>query len=45
MALLSLLAAGFYYHPWTTITVTGVIISAIYVTTSRRRKISGPRER
>lgn len=47
MGLLSLVAAALYYHPWLTITLIGVVMTAIGVIAGRRRKISGrlPRER
>ena len=54
MGLLSLLTAALYYHPLATITLVGVIVTLIYVTSASSRlrgikpsKISDriPRER
>jgi len=36
MGLLSLLAAALYLHPWSTVTLIGVIVTLVCVTIKRR---------
>lgn len=45
MGLLSLLTAALYYHPWATITLTGVTITLTGVILKLRRSVPRRHER